>query len=307
MYLSQERNVCMFAGKGGVGKSTCAAVTALHLASQGRRTLLISTDPAPSLSDIFERQYSPGITEILENLYLEEINLEGVRDRWKRKFGSEVYEVISAYLPVDLDFIDYVAEAPGIGDEFMLDYIRGLVNDKEHEYIVWDTAPGGHTLRLLALPAQFIEHMNAAVKVYSRLKKTVQTKRSILGVLNSWKELSQQVWEFLQQHTEFVVVTIPEALSLHQTERILKEVQGYGITPSRIIVNGVIRESDSEFLHRRQVMQEKYITEIRSLYGKELEINEVLLLPSEVKGVRSLRPLEKELFPEVMVKEAKSG
>ncbi len=289
----------MFAGKGGVGKSTCAAVTGLHLASQGRRTLLISTDPAPSLSDIFERQYVVGVTEIVENLYLEEISLEDVRKRWKRKFGSEVYEVISSYIPIDPDFIDYFAEAPGIGDEFMLDYIRGLVNSKEYECVVWDTAPGGHTLRLLALPGQFIKHMNAAVKVYSRLKRTAGTKRSILGILSSWKELSQQVLEFLQQHTEFVIVTIPEALSLYQTERILKEVQGYGITPSRIIVNNVIKESDSEFLYSRQAMQREHITAIENMYGEEMEINEVPLLPLEVKGMDSLRLLERELYPNV--------
>ncbi len=163
--LNNNKHLYLFAGKGGVGKTTCAATTALHLASLGKKTLILSTDPSPSLSDIFEIKGTGNRIEVVKNLHLEEIRLDTIKSRWKEKFGAEVYEVVSAYIPVRPDFTDYFADAPGIGDEFMLDYIRELVDDQTSDCIVWDTAPSGHTLRLLMLPEQFINHMNAAVKI----------------------------------------------------------------------------------------------------------------------------------------------
>ncbi|MDY6908190.1 MAG: ArsA family ATPase [Chloroflexota bacterium] len=292
-----QRHVSMFAGKGGVGKTTCAAITALHLASGGERTLIVSTDPTPSLSDIFEVEAQDGQRQIMDNLYMEEISLDGVKERWKQRFGPEVYEVVAAYVPVEPDFVEYMAEAPGIGDEFMLDYIRELVEDHRYQRVVWDTAPGGNTLRLLRLPAQFIEHMNAAVRVYSRLKRTRDGGRSLLATIGEWKELSQRCADFLAHDTEFTLVTIPEALSVRQMERIHRELDGHGFAIGQVIVNNVVRDSDSEFLKSRIAMQKGYVEEVAARYGQRMRISELPLLPSEVKGVESLRLLERELFP----------
>jgi arsenite-transporting ATPase len=286
----------MFAGKGGVGKTTCAATTALHLSSQGRRTLIISTDPSPSIADIFETRSDGNRVEVLKDLYLEEIRLDDVRQRWKKKFGAEVYEVISAYIPIGPDFLDYFADAPGIGNEFMLDYIRELVDSKEFEYVVWDTAPGGHTLNLLKLPEQFIYHMNAAVKAYSRLKKGHESGRSIFAILNGWKQLSQKVLDFLRSSTDFILVTIPESLSLIQTENILEELGKHGFAVRQIIINNVVPCGGGDFLKKRCEMQQGYIQQFVNTYGSSMQISQLHQLPGEVKGLASLRELEKMLF-----------
>lgn len=250
--LNRDKHVYMFAGKGGVGKTTCAAATALHFASLGENTLIISTDPTPSLADIFELKDAERgrPIKVIENLFVEEIGLDEVKERWKAKFGPEVYEVVSAYIPIEPDYIDYFAQAPGIGDEFMLDHIRELVESRKYDKVVWDTAPGGHTLRLLKLPGQFIEHMNAAVRIYSKLKRTRETKRSVLDTINGWKSLSQKVLSFLQNQTEFILVTIPEALSLRQVERILQELAGHGFTVNQLVINSVLPKADPSFFAR---------------------------------------------------------
>lgn len=293
--IAEKKNVYMFSGKGGVGKTTCAAITALHLASLGNQTLIISTDPTPSLCDIFDIKTTHKPAPVTENLYLEEISLQEVKDRWKRKFGNEVFQVLSAYLPLEPDFIDYFADAPGIGDEFMLDYIRELVEQQRYEMIVWDTAPAGHTLRLLKLPEQFIAHMNAAVKIYSRLKK-IEGNRSLFSIIASWKELSQKVTDFLRERTEITVVTIPEALSLRQAERIMAELASSSLAAHQIIINGVVKADESPFLKLRASMQQQYIAQIMDKYGSKLKVSQLPLLSTEAKGLPSLKELEKKLF-----------
>ena len=91
----------MFAGKGGVGKTTCAGATALHHALQGERTLIISTDPTPSLSHIFEVKEKQKPVKVLDNLYLAELGIDEIRQMWDKKFGQEVYEVFSSIVSVE--------------------------------------------------------------------------------------------------------------------------------------------------------------------------------------------------------------
>ncbi len=294
--LDADKHLYMFAGKGGVGKTTCAAVTALHLAGTGKRTLIISTDPSPSVRDIFEVKDPGGRVKVLDNLYLEEIRESDVKERWKEKFGREVYEVVSAYIPVGEDFMDYFADAPGIGDEFMLDYIRDLAGSRDYDHIVWDTAPSGHTLRLLKLPDQFISHMNAAVKVYSRLKKGHDSGRSVLTIVEGWKRLSGEIIKFLRSQTAFILVTIPEALSVNQVGHIFRELEQDGLPVRHIIVNNVLRSAEGDFLRARYEMQQRHIEEISALYGRSAEISRLFQLPGEARGIASLRSLEVILF-----------
>ena len=97
--LDEKPRIVMFCGKGGTGKTTSASTTALHFARQGLRTLLLSTDPAPSLSDILEIDVSQGITpvESVPELDAVELDYDSVVELWKDKFGDEVYEVISSF------------------------------------------------------------------------------------------------------------------------------------------------------------------------------------------------------------------
>jgi len=166
----------MFGGKGGVGKTTCACATASRLSEEGFKTLLISSDPTPSLSDVFTKHIGNMIVQVrnIDNLFAVEIDRETVVHRWKSKFGEEVYRVVSSLLPVDRGVIDYVAEAPGIDEEFLLDYILALFEERIYDKIVWDTAPAGHTLRLLQYPEIFTSHLDVVGKTYYRIASGYQ-------------------------------------------------------------------------------------------------------------------------------------
>jgi len=299
---SAPRRVLMFGGKGGVGKTTSSAATALHFARRGLRTLIISSDLTPSLSDIFETDIGPTERPIpgVENLYGLEIDPDEVMRRWKEKFGPEVYAAASALVDLPYDeVVDYVAMAPGIQEEFMLDYILERIRDRRYDLIVWDTAPAGDTLRLLGLPQRFLEHLRVAPKVYLEVRDTFKLSRTpFLEIIESWKRLSEQTIRFFTdpENVEFIMVTIPEALGVYQSRRVMRDLRRHGLTVRYLIVNDVIREPDCEFHRQRWEMQQRYIRQLREELDDGLTLVELPLLPYEVKGVERLAEVEGHLF-----------
>ena len=306
----KPKRLIMIGGKGGVGKTTCASAIALHFALQGKKTLIISSDPTPSLSDIFEMEIGDHETPIkdLANLWGIEISSEAVLKKWKERFGPEIYEVVSSFASLDYDFVDYVGGAPGIEEEYMLNYILELVESGQYELVVWDTAPAGHTLRLLHLPQIFLRHLEAATKFYmnlysyfEKLKENVKFKKgkkSLLEIISGWEGLAEKVVNFIRdpEKTEFIVVTIPEALGVKQTERILKDFDEYQLKVNHLIVNYVIQEADCEFHRVRREMQQSYIEILKNQYSHRILLIEVGLSACEIKGVERIKKVANILF-----------
>ena len=290
------KRVNMFCGKGGVGKTTCAAATALHYAMQGESTIIISTDPTPSLHDIFETDavYKP--TAVTRNLYLDEIGSDEVKHMWDKKFGREVYAVFSSFVDIGYeDFVEFVASMlPGIRDEFMVDYIRELEESNKYERIVWDTAPAGQTLGLLRMPSVVSGHLKPAPRIYAALKTTSAGKRSINEVIKGWQELSNRDIEFLKSAVDFNLVTIAEALAVRQLDDILDELERYGLGIDRVIINQVVINPDSDFLRNKAEMQKAYISEIANRYDGKQRM--VPMFPYEIKGLARLEEIAGALF-----------
>jgi arsenite-transporting ATPase len=296
MDRTDAKNVIMLCGKGGVGKTTCAAATALHCAATGQKTLVISSDLTPSLRDIFEIDGGHKPAKVNENLYVNEISYEGIKALWDKKFGPEVYEVFSSLVDISYeDFVDFITSIlPGLRDEFMVDYIRELSESGQFEKIVWDTAPAGQTLGLLRMPSMLNEHLKAAPRVYSSLIATGQRKRSVLGVIKEWQKLSDNDTEFLKKEVELNLVTIAEALAVRQIDGILAELQNYGLHINHLIINQVVEEPDSPFLRSKAQMQRAYIAELERKYNSNFTI--LPLFPYEIKGTERLREVARRLF-----------
>ena len=293
------KDTIMFCGKGGVGKTTSAAATALHYAAEGKETLIISTDLTPSLRDIFELENDANKEKparITKGLYLDEIGSEEVKEMWDNKFGAEVYEVFSSFVDIGYEeFIDFVASMlPGIRDEFMVDYIRELSESGRYERIVWDTAPAGQTLGLLRMPSIVNAHLKPAPRIYATLKTTGRGRRSIQRVIKGWEELSSKDIDFLKNEVEFNLVTIAEALAVRQLDGIFGEFHSHGLNIDHIIINQVVTEPDSSFLQSKASMQQSYISEIITRYRQNQRI--LPLFPYEIKGIAKLKEVERVLF-----------
>jgi arsenite-transporting ATPase len=285
--------VAMFTGKGGVGKTTCAAATALHHASRDEPTLAISTDATPSLSHIFESA-EKGLPPFLT---IREIGEVEIRQMWDDKFGREVHEVFSALVDIEYEeFVEFMTSVlPGLGEEFMVDYIRQKSSDGAYQNIVWDTAPLGQTLSLLATPALLGNHLKMAPRIYSRLKLGKRSKEPVLDILRRWEVLSAENMEFLRNDVSFTIVTIPEALAVAQMEGVFREMGKYGLLVGRIVINNVVREPDSAFLRTKAEQQQGYLRHIHDTYS-DREIVELPMFPQEVKGTQRLDDVRKILF-----------
>ena len=307
---TKNKQLIMIGGKGGGGKTTCATAIAVHFARLGRKTLVISSDPTPSLSDIFETEIGDRQTPIVavDGLYGIEISSDVVLNMWRERFGPEIYEVISSFANIDYDFVDYIGTAPGIEEEYMLSYILGRVESKEFDLVVWDTAPAGHTLRLLHLPQIFLKHLEAATKFYmniysyfEKLKETVKLqkgKRTLLEIISNWEALALKIVDFIrdQEKSEFIVVTIAEALGVKQTERIIADFDQYELMVNHMIINNVVKEADCPFHKARKAMQSEYIKILEDRYRERIRLIQVPLAPHEIKGVERIEQVSEILF-----------
>ncbi|MFC2044858.1 ArsA family ATPase [Chloroflexota bacterium] len=300
MIEADKKQIIMFTGKGGVGKTTCAGATAFHYASLGETTLVISTDPTPSLRHIFDIQDKEKLVKVQDGLYLAELGMEEIKEMWHRKFGKEVYEVFSSLVSVSYEkFVDFITSIlPGIRDEFMVDYIRELSQGRNYKHIIWDTAPLGQTLGLLQAPAMLSHHLKPAPRIYSKLKLSKETRKPVLDIIKGWEKLSAEDMDFLRHEVSFTIVTIPEILAIVQLDSIFKEFDNHGFKTKQLVINNIINEmEDSAFLRAKATQQKKHIELIRHRYQR-MKIIELPLFPHEIKGIDKLKEVERRIFAE---------
>lgn len=297
--------IIVFTGKGGVGKTTCAASTALYLSELGINTLVISTDPAHSLGDCFERKLENIPKQIIPNLWAMEINalsetrkrIDGIRQTMVKQMQSHGLNEMVA---------EEMVAFPGSEELFCLLKIIELKDTGQYKVIVVDTAPTGNTMRFLHFP-EFLSPMRRALKVdrlYSRairpfaslLKYNVPEDNFYSSIFSLFTEVERARDHILRGKTYFRFVLIPEKLALLETQRAVSFLNISGYTVDAIIVNKILPNSvkDSFFQTWKQI-QQQYIDETKvSFYP--LNILDVPLYEKEILGIDMLRTLAKELY-----------
>jgi arsenite-transporting ATPase len=298
----------LFSGKGGVGKTTCSASIAVKLASEGVRTLHITSDMAPSLADIYEIDIGDRVTSVAENLDAVEFSQESIARTWKEKFGPDFTAILSQFLDTDgmeqngaLDLLDYIGTAPSLREETLLDMIVEMAAAGEYQRIVWDTAPTGETLNLLHMPKLMKKHLKAGARLYEamdRLAGVVSGRRSLAGIMEEWVVRSEGIARFLQENTMFFVVANPEALVVRQAERTLTALMDAGFSVHGLIINRIAVSDGSEFLQRAQENQEPYIKRLL-LLGDGLAVGRVNLTLEEIRGLDPLKTIGDRLSQEL--------
>jgi arsenite-transporting ATPase len=306
----------LYGGKGGVGKTTCAAATALKYARNGHSTLVVSTDPAHSLSDVFDAPVTDEPTRVREDIDLwgVEIDPEDRIGQYRGQVGAALEELEDLGISLDQSDVDDVLEsgvAPGTDEAAALDLFLDYMDDPRYDYIVFDTAPTGHTLRLLKLPDVMSSAMGKLISVRSQVSSLADSVRSFMGSgdddeesdtetdidLEELQDRMERVATVLRdpERTEFRVVLIPETMAVLETERLLAELDSYDIPASRAIVNKVIEDPTPEcdLCQASHESQQKRIEEARNRF--ELPLTLVPQLHGEVHGIEAVETVADRL------------
>jgi arsenite-transporting ATPase len=305
-----QKPVLLVGGKGGVGKTTCAAAIAAHMAAIGRKTLLITSDMTPSLSDVLERQIGNKVTAIGKNLDAYEVSQDSIVSWWRSRFGRDFSDILEHIVDMEsLDresqhqLIDYIGSAPSLREETMLDVIRDLSENRGYDQVVWDTAPAGETLNLLDMPTSIRKHLRAGARVFEgldRIGKQLTGKRSIATIMDEWCRASEEISRFIHGRSAFLVVANPEALVVNQARRLMATLLDFNLTIHGFIINRIVAGADSSLLAALQNRQVAYIEELRRMAG-ERPIATLPLSLTEIRGLNRLQEIGESLHAELLL------
>ena len=315
----------LFGGKGGVGKTTTSAATAIHLADCGLKVLLVSSDPAHSTSDSLGVDIGVEPTPIpgVDGLFGLEMDPESKLSNLLPKLGNMVDGMNSGSglggigglgmmldpsAKEELDDIKSDVKTsemifPGLDEALAFDELLRHVEDPNWDVIVFDTAPTGHTLRFLSLP-EIIEAWSGRL---IRLMRVSGGIRSMLFGRKESEEMKQELERFRNrvlhvrrvlsdpELTSFTLVTIPEKMGVNETIRAYDSLVEYQLPISSCIVNRVTPEFDHPFLKKRRDAELNRIIELKELLSK-VEVCSMELLDHEVVGIDNLRLVANNLY-----------
>jgi arsenite-transporting ATPase len=299
---NRQLRLVFFGGKGGVGKTTCAAAAALRLAmfSSESSFLLVSTDPAHSLGDSLAKLATP------HNLVILELDARKSLATFKEDHHEKLREIASRGTFFDEEDIGRILDLslPGMDELMAFLEISKWVEEKSYDCIVVDTAPTGHTLRLLAMPElikRWLEALDALLAKHRYMKKLFSGSYQrdaldefLLGLAGSVKQMEALLRD--PQRCCFVPVMLAEALSVSETLRLLGELKRSKIPVSDIVVNRLYLESNCRVCTERLTHQKRNLSELTkrisgySLWG-------IPRYPQEIRGSGPLEMFWEGLFP----------
>ncbi len=305
--IANNMRILLYTGKGGVGKTTLSASTALRASRLGYRTLVISTDPAHSLSDSFDMQLQAEPTPVAENLWAMEVNvLKDIQRYW-----GELQTSLSALL-VTQGFQDVVADElavmPGMEEVCSLLHLDEKAESGKYDLIILDCAPTGETIRLISMPDVidwYLEHMfQVSIKGAGIFQPVIKTALSIpthaisksletlfAGVARVQKRLLDP------QQSSIRVVMTPEKMVLKEALRSFTYFSLFGYNVDAVMLNRVVENvEDSEFLKGLQKQQQGYIEQTQTSFAPMPILSLPLMATGEIVGLAHLETIGKLAF-----------
>ena len=296
--IATEKRFLFFGGKGGVGKTTMAAATAIWLADQGYKTLIVATDPTVSLSVTFQQQISE--TEITPLKC--SCNLSGLNINPKKAMGMFQSRMTGMMEGFSTLFGSELLSTPCTEEIAAFDQFVSFMQDTEHDKLVFDTAPTGHTLRELSMPFDWSGYLANQITHRRELSEALGFvyDEGMIQDLNKEKERYDNAIKGLADQTisAFNLVLLPEKMPIEETARAVEDLGKFGIHVPALIINEVIPPEVLQgnwFLERRRATQERYLVEIDERFGSLVK-RQVPLFESDVFGVDSLRKIGGHLY-----------
>ena len=326
--LAAERRVLFLGGKGGVGKTTVASALALAASRQGRRALVVSTDPAHNLGHLWGRRIGDRPTRLAENLQGLEIDPDATTDRHLADVGRTLKRLMPGSLAGEVDkHMDLSRRSPGTHEAAVLERITELVEEglREHDLVVFDTAPSGHTARLMALPEVMTAWTDGLLSRREKSQKLGAAMRGLDGgrerdrgqtLLGSTaprdplEERDEEIRAILLRRRDrlaslrevltdparssFAIVLAAERLPVLETIELHEELTRTGVDVGALVVNKRSPAGRGEFLERRRAMEEEHLATLRAALAR-VPLQEIPLGEEDVVGAAALEQFSRLL------------
>jgi arsenite/tail-anchored protein-transporting ATPase len=304
--------VIIYTGKGGVGKTSVAAAAAVKASELGYRTLILSTDAAHSLSDIFDRELENSPIEVLPRLWALETNAYAELESNWGVVRSHISRIV-ALQGMDEVLADEAAILPGMDELFSLARIKEFSDSGNYDCIIVDAAPTGETLRLLALPqtlawsikllrradryiikpiVQPLARFSSAIEEMIAPEEVFEALENMLKKLKAIKKLLSDT-----EMTTIRLVMNPEKMVIKESKRALTYLNMYGLLVDSIVVNRMLAP-DSGYLEGWRDIQQRYLEEIRSSFAP-LPIQIAHQYSEEIIGTDCLSRLASDLYGQI--------
>lgn len=321
--LAAERSVLFLGGKGGVGKTVTASATALHEAQRGRRVLLVSTDPAHNLGHLWERAVGDDTVELFRSegtgglVHGMEIDPRRTIDAHLAEVGATLRDFMPEHLHRQVDqHLKLSGESPGTHESAILERVAMTIEQgsADHDLIIFDTAPSGHTARLMALPEIMsawteglltrrtkAERFGAAIRALDGDDDPASTSaenrdRRIRQVLTRRKTRFERMRAVLTDpdRCSFVIVLIPERVPVLESVELHAQLRGTGVDVGGLVVNRLSPTDAGEYLAERRHQEQRHLDSLRELLpGVPTET--LPLLPGDLVGSAALHRLTDQL------------
>ena len=298
--------IYIFTGKGGVGKSSVAAAHAIKSAEEGKKTLLVSTDMAHNLGDIFEKHLGKEPEEVLPDLDAYEIDPDHVMAKDYAEIMDYVSRLISDSGVVDIQDVGMI---PGMEDLFSLLKIAEIYHSGEYERIFVDCAPTGETLSLLKFPELLSWYMEKlfpigkiGIRMLSPISKTVfkvemPNKNALSEIEKLYLKLTE-LQDLLKDReiTSVRIVTTPEKMVIEETKRNYMYLNLYNFNVDGLYVNRILPESaDNPFFDGWKKLQKEYLAYIKECFSA-LPIYEIPWYDEELRGADNVRRIVRDVL-----------
>lgn len=312
--LISARRVLFLGGKGGVGKTTTASAIALDQARAGRRVLLVSTDPAHNLGHLWGTTIGDRPTRLAERLDGVEIDPDAAAAEHLRRVGETLHELMPEHLGGEVDrYLRLSAASPGAHEAAMLERIAELVDSglRDHDLVVFDTAPSGHTARLMSLPEAMGQWTEALLDNRRRSDRFGEALRGLGGALrveddsprDQRQRRDQRIRHVLFERrdklerlratltdagtTAFIIALAAERLPVLETIELRQQLADSGVEVAALVVNKRSPADAGELLAARHEMEEAWLDRLREA-APGLPVIQTPLLAAEPVGAEAL-------------------
>ena len=302
----------LFTGKGGVGKSTMAATTALHHSKQGKRTILVSSDPAHSTDEVIGQKVGFSPTEIDNNLWAMNINAEKQAKEFLDRMNDGLMSMTKNIPGFDPELLGEMAGFPGMEEYFGMEMIYNLMNDTSYDVVVFDTAPTGHTLKMLTSPdsikAFILRILRMKAKIENLKGFIFRKKSETAKVVVELEVICERIEEFKallrNDESSINIVSIPSEAGYQECARTIKFLNTIELPVKHLLVNNIVpdfgevvwKTTDENpaaaMTYRRFQIQQPYLERYRSLASEhQVRLVGITLVPFEPMGLLALEKL----------------